>query len=373
MRTAFVSTYSPRVCGLAAYTAELSRVTPNREIAALYSGEPADKHAFEVHHRIRLDERPDYARTASVLKRCADVASVQFDAGVWGGPGGESVLDFVHALEIPAVATLHTLPRQPTEDQREIVAELVRTVQAAVVMSAAASGVLTTTYGADPLKVEVIPYGAPDVPSVAPESIAPTLGLEGVEPILSFGLLGPGKGFGLMIEALPAIVAAHPKAQYVVLGATHPDVVRDDGEAYRKSLAARAEELGVSKNLRFVDEFVGRNVLTRWLQAALVFVTPTPDLDTLLSGPLSYAMATGGAIVSTRYPYAEELLADGRGELVAPTPEALAEAVVRLLGDAQLRTQMGERAHDFARPMAWGRVGAQYQDLFARISSGVAA
>ncbi len=370
VRTAFVSTYTPRVCGLASYTAELSRVSQNREIVALYSDEPADKHAFEVHHRIRLDERPDYARTAAALARCAEVASIQFDSGVWGGIDGESVLDFVHALEIPAVATLHSLPRQPSENQREIIAELVRSVRASVVMSEAAARVLTLTYGADPLAIEVIPYGAPDVPSIAPEAVAPTLGLDGVEAILSFGLLGPGKGFELMIEALPAIVAAHPKARYVILGATHPDVVREQGEAYRTALAARAAALGVGANVRFVDEFVGRNVLTRWLQAATVFVTPTPDLDTLLSGPLAYAMATGRAIVSTPYPYAEELLADGRGSLVPPEPAALAAEVIRLLDDPALRASMGKRAHEHARPMAWGRVGADYQRLLARVAAG---
>lgn len=373
-RTAFASTYSPRVCGLASYTAELSRVTPDREIVALYSGEPADKHAFEVHHRIRLDERPDYARTARAIVRCADVVSVQYDAGVWGGLDGEWVLDFVSALDVPSVATLHSLPRRPNAHQREVITSLIGAVRATVVMSEASSRLLVTTYGADPAAVEVIPYGAPDLPVVAPEkvaeSIAPTLGLEGVDAILSFGLLGPGKGFELMIEALPEIVRAHPKAQYVILGATHPDVLKAEGEAYRKSLAALASKLGVTSNVRFVDEFVGRNVLTRWLQAAAVFVTPTPDLDAMLSGPLAYAMATGRAIVSTKYPYATELLADGRGSLVAATPEALAAGVIRLLGNPALRASMGEKAHEHARPMAWGRVGAAYQELFARVADG---
>jgi glycosyltransferase involved in cell wall biosynthesis len=370
VRTAFVSTYPPRACGLASFTAELSRVTPDREIVVLHSGEPADKHAFEVHHRIRRDERPDYARTAASLARCADVASIQYDAAVWGGEGGEAVLDFAHALTIPSVATLHALPQQPTEDEREIIAELVRTVRASVVMSKAAAALLAAEYGADPRAVAVIPYGVPDVPSVAPESIAPALGLEGVEAILSFGFLEPGKGFELLIEALPAIVAAHPRARYVILGATHPDARRDASAAYRATLASRAAKLGVASAVRFVDEFVGRNVLTRWLQAATVFVTPTPDLGSMLSGPLTYAMATGRAIVSTRYPYATELLADGRGLLVDAAPAALAGAVIQLFEHPADRAAMGERAHEHARSMAWGRVGADYQALFERVVGG---
>ncbi len=303
------------------------------------------------------------------------MVSIQFDAAAWGGVDGESVLDFVHGLTVPAVATIHSLPRRPTENQREIIEELIRSVQASIVMSNGAAGVLASTYGADPKLVEVIPYGAPDLPSVAPEtvatSIAPTLGLEGVDTILSFGLLGPGKGFERVIEAMPAIVAAHPKAQYVILGATHPDVLAEQGQAYRSSLVALAAKLRVAGHVRFVDEFVGRNVLTKWLQAAMVFVTPTPDLDTMLSGPLAYAMATGRAIVSTPYAYATELLADGRGLLVDATPEALADAIKQLLADPARRAAMGERAHDHARPMAWGRVGAAYQDLFGRVTADV--
>ena len=195
------------------------------------------------------------------------------------------------------------------------------------------------------------------------------MGLEGVDTILSFGLLGPGKGYERVIEAMPAIVAAHPKAQYVILGATHPDVLAEQGQAYRTSLVALAAKLRVSAHVRLVDEFVGRNVLTKWLQAAMVFVTPTPDLDTMLSGPLAYAMATGRAIVSTPYAYATELLADGRGLPSTRRPRRWPTDITQLLADPARRAAMGERAHDHARPMAWGRVGAAYPDLFGRVTA----
>src|SRR5258708_26409250 len=154
------------------------------------------------------------------------------------------------------------------------------------------------------------------------DTVKTSVGLDGRRVILSFGLLDPGKGYELVIDALPAILAAHPTTMYVMVGATHPDVRLRDGEAYRISLASRAAQLGVSANVRFVPEFVGRVELARWLQSADVFVTPNPDLDTMVSGTLSLAMAAGRAIVSTPYPYAVELLADGRGELVAPAPDA---------------------------------------------------
>ena len=332
----------------------------------LHPNEPVAPYAFEVHHRIRRDERTDYARTARSLERCADVVAIQFEAGIWGGEDGDTVLDFVRPLKLPAVVTLHTLHRHPTRRQREILAELIESVRAVVVMSQSAATLLTKVYGTDPSRVEVIPYGVPDLP-VAADTIKSSVGLEGQEVILSFGLLDPDKGYELMIDALPAIVASHPTTLYVIVGATHPDVLRRDGEAYRISLAARAAALGMSAHVRFVPEFVGRVELARWLQAADVFVTPNPDLDTMVSGTLSHAMAAGRAIVSTRYAYAAELLAESRGVLVAPSPEALASGVLRLLDNPKLRLAMGARAHEHSRSMVWTRVGAEYQRVFERV------
>lgn len=370
VRTAFVSSYPPRRCGIATFTGDLSRVTPDREIVALHPLEPVAPYAFEVHHRIRRDERPDYARTARSLERCADVVAIQFEAGIWGGQDGEAVLDFVRPLKLPAVVTLHTLHRKPTPQQREIMVELTETVRAVVVMSDAAATLLTKVYGTDPGRIQVIPYGVPDLP-VSADTIKTNVALDGRDVILSFGLLDPDKGYELMIDALPAIVAEHPTAIYVIVGATHPDVLLRDGEAYRASLVARAAKLHMTSHVRFVPEFVGRVELARWLQAADVFVTPNPDLDTMVSGTLSHAMAAGRAIVSTRYPYATELLAESRGVLVAPAPEALATGVLRLLGNPKLRLAMGARAHEHSRSMVWTKVGAEYQELFDRVGRGL--
>ena len=163
--------------------------------------------------------------------------------------------------------------------------------------------------------------------SSIPSTVKPGLGLDGRDVILSFGLLGQGKGYELVLDALPAVVAAHPTALYVMVGATHPDLLRTEGEAYRQTLVAQVRRLGLEQHVRFVDRFVGRVELTRWLEAADVFVTPYPNLDQIVSGTLSYAMGAGRAIVSTPYAYATELLADGRGLLVAAgSPADLAHA-----------------------------------------------
>ena len=189
--------------------------------------------------------------------------------------------------------------------------------------------------------------------------------------ILSFGLLGPGKGYELVIDALPAVVAARPTACYVVLGATHPNLLAVEGETYRRSLEDRVTRLGMEGHVRFVDRFVGRVELTRWLEAADVFVTPYPNLDQIVSGTLSYAMGAGRAIVSTPYAYAAELLDGGRGLLVPPaSPAAWADALIGLLENDELRTSVGRRAYEHSRAMVWSTVGAQYRRLFARVVAG---
>jgi glycosyltransferase involved in cell wall biosynthesis len=323
----------------------------------------------EVHHRIRRDERADNAKTARSLVECVDVVSIQHEFGIWGGPDGGYVLDFIEALDVPVVTTLHAIPREPTVGERAVLSELIARSEATVVMSRSAVALVTSTYGVDDRKLVVIPHGVPDLPLVDPASVKAGLGIEGREVILSFGLLGPGKGIELALDALPAIVAEHPATCYVIVGATHPELVRVEGEAYRSRLVAQVEALGMNDHVRFVDRFVGRVELIRWLEAADVFVTPYPKLDQIVSGTLAYAMGAGRAIVSTPYTYAAELLADGRGMLVPPgSPEALARALIDILGNSELRATLGRRAHAYSRRMVWSSVGAEYRALFDRVT-----
>ncbi|HET9852895.1 MAG TPA: glycosyltransferase family 4 protein [Candidatus Limnocylindrales bacterium] len=318
-----------------------------------------------MHHRIRKQEGRDYRATAQDLSRCVDVVSIQHEYGIWGGEDGERILDFVHDLRVPSVATLHTVLRDPSPHQRSILAELVATVEKTVVMSRSAANLLISAYDVDPTRLQVIPHGVPDVPLVESAAVKPGLGIEDREVILSFGLLGPGKGYELAVDALPAIVAAHPDVLYVIVGATHPDLISSEGEAYRESLKAGIRRLGMERHVRFVDRFVGREELVRWLQATDVFVTPYPNLDQIVSGTLSYAMGAGRAIVSTPYTYAAELLAEGRGILVPPgSAEALAGGISSLLGDPELRAAIGRRAYAYSRRMIWPAVGAEYTALF---------
>jgi glycosyltransferase involved in cell wall biosynthesis len=346
-------------------------VTNSREVVALHPPEQATPYPIEVHHRIRRDDSADYLQTARALEGCVDVVSIQHEYGIWGGQDGAHVIDFVRALHVPAVTTLHTVLRDPTPGQRAVLSELVARSEATVVMSRSAAALLTSAYGVDADRVDVIPHGVPDLPLVDPAEVKGRLGVDGRDVILSFGLLGPGKGYELALDALPDVVAAHPSALYVVVGATHPDLLRTEGEAYRETLQRQVQRLGLKNHVQFVDRFVGRVELTRWLQAADVFVTPYPNLDQIVSGTLSYAMGAGCAVVSTPYAYAKELLADGRGVLVAPgSPTALATALNDVLGDHDLRAAIGRRAHEYSRGMVWSAVGATYGRLFAQVATG---
>jgi glycosyltransferase involved in cell wall biosynthesis len=333
---------------------------------------PADEpgpYPAEVKHVVGRDTLADYYHGAWALNRCGvDVVSVQHEFGIWGGESGSFVLDFVAQLRVPAVVTLHTILREPTWLQRTIIARLVDAAAATVVMSRSAASWLAAKYGIDPGRVTVIPHGVPGLPASSPATIRLRRNFGGGPLILSFGLIGPGKGYETAIGAMPAVVEAFPDASYVVVGATHPDIVRRDGESYRHGLEDLARQLGVADHVRFVNRFVEPGELGSWLAAADIFVTPYPNLEQIVSGTLAYAMGAGKAIVSTPYAYATEMLARDRGLLVEPgEPDALAEAFIHLLHDEPLRARLARRAYEHSRSMLWPVVAGRYEALFAQV------
>jgi glycosyltransferase involved in cell wall biosynthesis len=369
-RVAFVSTYPPRRCGIATFARDLAAAVGDREIIAIHrSGDPV-LYPHEVTGLVRADERSDYLRAADRVSASGVAAvSIQHEYGLFGGQDGAFILEFVDRVQVPVVATLHTVLRQPSASQRDVMSQLVDRTSAVVVMSEAAARLLRDGYGAQISRTRVIPHGVPDLPFVDSELRKRDFGLEGRSVILSFGLLGPGKGYEHAIEAMSRVRRERPDALYVVLGATHPNLIRTEGEAYRDRLRKTVNDLGLSEHVLFVDRFVGQNELGRWLQAADIFVTPYPNLEQIVSGTLSYALAAGRPVVSTPFAYASEVLSGGRGVLVAPNSlEALAEALSSLLGDGARRREIGRRAYAFSRGMIWPEVGAAYRALFAQVA-----
>jgi glycosyltransferase involved in cell wall biosynthesis len=367
----FVATYPPRRCGIATFTRDLAGATGSHEIAALHPADGPAMYPVEVQYRIRRDVRADYIHTAQSINHSnARVVSIQHEYGIWGGSDGDYVLDFIAALSKPVVTTLHTVPFSPSPGQRRVLMGIIAHTAATVVMSRSAAGLLGRLYGVGPELLDIVPHGVPDLPLTDPATVKPRLGMEPGPMILSFGLLGPGKGYESVIEAMPAVIAADPTAYYVILGATHPELLRRDGESYRNKLKGLAEELGVARRVLFIDRFVTRAELATWLTAADIFVTPYPNPDQIVSGTLAYAMSAGKACVSTRYAYAVEMLEAGRGRLVGHnSPESLADSLVELIQDKALRWQLARRAYEFSRTMIWPEVGVKYREIFDRVGA----
>jgi glycosyltransferase involved in cell wall biosynthesis len=369
---AYIGNSLPRRCGIATFTTDLrtaiASVRPAVDGFIVAMNDPGQNYAYppEVRIEIGQDDPADYLSAADAINDSAvDVVSLQHEFGIFGGLAGERVVPLLEALKMPIVSTLHTVLADPSPEQRAVFERITALSTRVVVMADKGRELLRTVYKVAADKIDVIPHGIPDMPFVDPRPTKARLGFEGRSVILTFGLLSPNKGIEFMIDAMPAVLAGRPDAVYVVLGATHPNLVRQHGEAYRDSLVERARSLGVGDRVVFLDRFVDRPLLLDYITMCDVYVTPYLKEAQMTSGTLAYSFGLGKAVVSTPYWHARELLADGRGTLVPfGDATALATATLDLLTDQGRRDAVRRRAYASGRSMTWERTAERYLAVF---------
>jgi glycosyltransferase involved in cell wall biosynthesis len=366
-RIALIGNSLPRLCGLATYTSHvfhaLRDTAPEIAVDHYAMVDPGGRYAFppSVCATIAQEDSTAYRSAAARIARSgADLIWVQHEFGIYGGAAGEYLFDLIGAVDLPVAVTLHTVLDRPNDDQRRVMDRLSDRAALLIVMAERARQILVDTYGVPASRIAVIPHGAPDRPRIAPAAMRHLLGYEDSKTILTFGLLSPGKGIETVIEAMPAILERCPEALYRIVGATHPHLVAHEGEAYRESLQALAERLGVAAHLRWEPRFLDEDALLDRIAAADVYVTPYGNPVQITSGTLAYAFALGKPIVSTPYVHAAELLGSGLGRLVGfGDVEATAEAVGSWLADDTAREAAATRAWHAARPTIWPRMSAR--------------
>ncbi|GAC1563629.1 MAG: glycosyltransferase family 4 protein [Herpetosiphon sp.] len=371
-KIAVLGNYTPRQCGIATYTADLcdaiAGAFPSIDVMTLAMNDVPEGYAYpeRVRFEIAQHDIADYRSASDFINLSqADVVCVQHEYGIYGGEAGRYLLSLLRDLPVPVVTTLHTVLKDPDEQQRRVLSELAQLSDRLVVMSERGAVFLRDIYGVAAEKIVVVPHGIPDVPFIDPSFHKDEFNVEGKLVLLTFGLLSENKGLENVIAAMPAILERNPDVVYIVLGTTHPHVKKHEGERYRLSLQQLARDLGVEEHVVFYDQFVELSDLIKFIGAADIYITPYLNAAQIVSGTLAYAVGAGKAVVSTPYWYAEEMLADGRGVLVPfQDPAAIADRVVELLNHEAERHAMRKRAYLYGRDMTWEHVARRYVETF---------
>ena len=371
-KIAFVGDYLPRKCGIATFThdmyASIAKGFPNAEYFVVPVNDRPGGYDYppEVRFEIEEQELASYLRAADFLNFAnTDLVCLQHEYGIFGGPSGSHILSLIRNLRMPVVTTFHTVLEHPNIDQRRVLLQLTQLSTRIVIMTERAGKFLREIYGVPETKIDLIAHGIPDTPFIAPDLCKEQFGVEGRQVALTFGLISPNKGIERMLRALPGLLAEFPDFVSIVLGATHPDLIRRQGENYRMSLERLARQLGIERSVIFYNRFVELNELTDFIRAADIYVTPYLNVAQITSGTLAYSFGCGKAIVSTPYWHAEELLSEGLGVLVPfADSAALTREILGLLRDVPRSVAISQKAYSLGREMIWPRSAEHYMETF---------
>jgi glycosyltransferase involved in cell wall biosynthesis len=375
MKIAYISTFPPRECGIATFNFNLMNAInanfPERKssldggfVVALNDSENIQEYEYpaDVKYVIRQNHQKDYIRAANYINTStADAVILEHEFGIYGGESGIYILPLINRLEKPLISILHTILKDPSYVQRIIIREIAEQSSKIVVMSKRAVEFLTTIYDIPEDKIQIIEHGVPDLEAPEVNPVKSLSQFKNRRVLLTFGLLSRNKGLETVVKALPKIVEKHPDVMYVVLGNTHPGVIKNSGEEYRDHLKSLAAQLKVSQHLSFINKFVAEDELIDYLTAAEVYVTPYLNEAQITSGTLSYAVGAGAAVVSTPYWHATELLADGRGRLFDfKNADMLADTVNELLDDEKVLNELKDNAYEYGLHLRWPATGAEF-------------
>jgi len=378
LNIAFVGNYLPRICGIATFTADLCEATAKQlgrrsNVFAVAVNDTDQGYAYppRVEFTIQKNQQSDYYEAANFINAgITDVVCVQHEYGIYGGWDGVYILSLISSLSVPVVVVLHTVLKTPTPNQKKIIQEMAQRASQLVVMSELAVTLLHEVYVVPAEKVRRLYHGTPDFTALDNSRYKKRFQVEGKQTLMTFGLLSPNKGIETVINALPELVREFPKLIYVVLGKTHPNILKEYGEKYRTSLIALVDKLGLHEHVIFDDRFVSLEELCAWLMAADIYITPYLNEAQIVSGTLSYAVGAGTAIISTPYWYAKELLAEGRGLLIDFADSAALAATLRgLLADKAKLKSLRAKTYKFGRQMRWEIVAEKYLEMFRRTAA----
>jgi glycosyltransferase involved in cell wall biosynthesis len=374
-KIAYVSSYSPRECGIATFAKNLV-VATNRlgifrkpSVVAMNEKETIYNYDRLVKYQIRRDFLKDYVKAASYINSSkVDLVNLQHEFGLFGGEWGEFIKYFLEKLQKPVVTTLHTLSPNFEPKAQTVLKQVAKQSSKMVTMTNIATKILML-YDVPRAKIEIIQHGCPEVSFVDSNKIKPSLfGLKGRIVLSTFGLLSRGKGIEYVIKALPKVVVKYPEILYLIIGETHPEVRKFEGERYRKELIKLVDDLELYEHVKFHNRFLHERELSKYLQATDIYITPSIDPNQISSGTLVYAMGAGKAIIATPYFHAKEALAEGRGLLCKfKNPKSIADNISKLLDDEELKRKIQRKVYSYSRDFTWNVVAKRYARLYRRM------
>ncbi|AEM73667.1 glycosyltransferase family 4 protein [Caldicellulosiruptor acetigenus] len=370
IKPVFVSTYPPRECGIATFTQDLvNAIEKYNDVRRCYIiALSKDKHIYDnrVIYDINQDKFSNYVKAANLINMSdIDVVVIEHEYGIFGGEDGDYIIPFVKLIKKPIITTFHTVLKNPTAKQFEILKKLADASFKVITMAKTTKDILMEVYDIEEEKIEIVHHGVPYMELEDRETLKEKYGLKGRKVISTFGLISPGKGLEYAIEAMDKVRKEFPEAVYLILGQTHPNIKRIKGEEYREKLMNMVKELKLENNVQFVDKYLTKVEIMEYLRLSDIYLTPYIGREQAVSGTLAYAIGSGKAIVSTPYTYAQEMLSSDRGVLVEfEDAQSIADGILMLLKDESLRKEIERKTLEIGKEMYWHNVAKRMIDIF---------